>query len=142
MAAYSENHKYDAIFNLPHHVSIKHPRMSMLDRAAQFSPFSALTGHDAAVKESERLTDRRIELDEYVLETLNEKLQISMQHPDLPVKITYFQPDERKEGGCYVSVRGKIRKLDAYRQELWMEDGERIAIRDIIEIEHLTKSGK
>lgn len=96
-------HKYDDIINLPHYTSSKRPRMAMIDRAAQFSPFAALTGYDAAVKETARLTEDRVELDEYQKSALNDRLQIVQERlSDTPViSITYFVPDERKSGGAY-----------------------------------------
>lgn len=137
---------YDDIIHLPHHRSKKHAPMPLIDRAAQFSPFAALTGHDAAIKEAERLTDKRIELDEYEIAALDEKLQrIKLQldsksgssnrmkrMPELTV--TYFQPDIRKEGGEYVTVTGNVKKLDEYNKCLVMKDDIRILIEDIIEI--------
>ena len=127
---------YDDIIHLPHHRSKKHAPMPLIDRAAQFSPFAALTGHDAAIKETARLTDRKIELDEYEIAVLDEKLQrIKEQLKVYPeVTITYFQPDIRKDGGKYVTVTGKVKKIDEYAKAMIMEDGTRILIEDIIEI--------
>lgn len=97
----NDTHKYDDIINMLHHISSKRPRMAMIDRAAQFSPFAALTGYDATVKETARLTDSRIELDDYEKLALDERLQLIQEHlrekPE--VEITFFQPDERKSGG-------------------------------------------
>ena len=87
---YSDEHKYEDIINMPHHVSASRPRMSMIDRAAQFSPFAALTGYDAAVKKTARLTDSRIELDEYEKVALDEKLRIALEHPEAEITILYF----------------------------------------------------
>lgn len=128
---------YDDIINLPHHTSPDRPRMSALDRAAQFSPFSALTGYDDAVKETARFTDSRVELDEYEKLALNVKLQIIKEHLDatLSVKITYFRPDARKDGGEYVTVCGEVKKIDEYRRELIMQDKQHIPIDDVTEIE-------
>ena len=99
------NKKYDDIINLPHHVSLTHPHMSRLDRAAQFSPFAALTGYDAAIKETARLTDKKVELGEYELEELNRTLlELSdhiSQHPQ--VMVTYFEPDKCKDCLLYTS---------------------------------------
>ena len=112
---------YDDIINLPHYISQKRPQMSMLDRAAQFSPFAALTGYDAAIKETGRLTDERIELEEEALTILNMKYQMLMDAlPDNPeVTITYFVPDERKEGGSYVSKTGVVKKLNIFPYHTW-----------------------
>lgn len=129
--------KYDDIINLPHHVSIKHPRMSNLNRAAQFAPFAALSGHDAAVKETARLTDERLELDEYMKDILSNKLQLIAdqltEQPD--VVITYFQPDQKKDGGAYVTATGTVKKIDSYRRNIVMTDGTEIPIEEIINIE-------
>ena len=97
-------HDYDDIINLPHHVSTRHPQMSMYDRAAQFSPFAALTGYDDAIQETGRLTEQKIELDEETLEKLDERFQILQEHlgEQPEVRFTYFKPDERKEGGAYL----------------------------------------
>ena len=97
--------QYEDIINLPHHVSATRPQMSMLDRAAQFSPFAALTGYDAAIKETGRLTDEKIEMDEEALNILNMKFQILVDSLDdePEVTFTYFKPDERKAGGAYIS---------------------------------------
>ena len=129
--------KYDDIINLPHHTSPKRPRMSMIDRAAQFSPFAALTGYDAAVKETARLTDQRMELDEYEKIALDERLQIIQDHlSEMPeVTITFFQPDDRKAGGAYLSVTGNIKKIDAYEKCIVMMDKQKIPIEEIFGIE-------
>lgn len=127
---------YDDIINLPHYISQKRPQMSMLDRAAQFSPFAALTGYDAAIKETGRLTDERIELEEEALTILNMKYQMLMDAlPDNPeVTITYFVPDERKEGGSYVSKTGVVKKLNEFERLIIFQDGTRIQMNDIIDI--------
>lgn len=132
-----DNHKYDDIINLPHHTSPGRPRMSVLDRAAQFSPFAALTGYDTAVTETARLTDRRMELDEYEKAVLDERLQLLQKHlSEQPeVTITYFQPDERKAGGAYLSVAGSIKKIDNYARSVIMTDGVKIPIEEIVGLE-------
>lgn len=129
--------KYDDIIHLPHHVSTKHPQMPIVDRAAQFSPFAALTGHDAAIKETARLTDQRIELDESQKKFLNEKLLLIAEEIEKhPVRsITYFVPDMKKEGGAYVRISGVVKKIDTDKRWILMEEGERIPIDEIIEIE-------
>ncbi|MGN0335532.1 MAG: hypothetical protein ACI4DV_07725 [Lachnospiraceae bacterium] len=132
----NSDHKYDDIINLPHHVSSTRPQMSIIDRAAQFSPFAALTGYDAAVKETERLTDERMELDESRKRILNEKLQMIAEslaeHPEITV--TYFRPDEKKSGGAYVSYTGHIKKIDEYERTIVMTEGRKIPIEQIYEI--------
>lgn len=133
----NETHKYDDIINLPHHTSPTRPRMAMIDRAAQFSPFAALTGYDAAVKETARLTDQRIELDEYEKADLDERLQLIQEHlSEQPkVEITYFKPDERKSGGAYLSVSGVIKKIDSFERHVVMMDGKKIPIDEIFQID-------
>lgn len=132
----NDNHKYDDIINLPHHVSAKHPQMSLHDRAAQFSPFAALTGYDAAVKETARLTDQRIEMDEYEQVALDERLQLVREHIKEKPEITilYFQPDERKDGGAYLSYTGNVKKIDDYERQIIMVDGMKIPLDDVMEI--------
>ena len=128
---------YKDIINLPHHVSKTRPQMSMLDRAAQFSPFAALTGYDAAIKETGRLTDEKIELDEEALTALDMKYQLLMDAlADVPeVTITYFQPDERKAGGKYVSATGVVKKLDDFERRITMQDGAKIPMDDVLSID-------
>lgn len=128
---------YDDIINLPHHVLASRPRMSALDRAAQFSPFAALTGYDDAVKETARLTDERIELDESSKAALNERLlMIQGQLNDQPqVSIIYFQPDDKKAGGTYITATGCVKKIDEYERTAAMKDGTKISIDDIIKID-------
>ena len=104
------NNRYDEIINLPHHVSPTRPQMPMSDRAAQFAPFAALTGYDAAIKETGRLTDERVELDKEALTALDMKYQLLMDalNEAPKVTITYFQPDERKAGGKYITATGAV----------------------------------
>lgn len=102
--------KYDYIIRLSRPVSEKHPRMSMTDRAAQFSPFAALTGYDAAVQETARRTDARIELDEDAKEEIDRRLR-ELQ-PGEPVTVTYFRPDDRKAGGAYLTVTTEFLGFD------------------------------
>ncbi|HBQ29403.1 MAG TPA: hypothetical protein DD719_08525 [Desulfotomaculum sp.] len=128
---------YDDIINLPHHTSTSRPRMSAHDRAAQFSPFAALTGYDAAINETARLTDKRAELDEYSKADLNERLYIIQgQMDEQPeVSITYFQPDKKKSGGAYITATGCVKKIDEYERTLVMKDETKIPIDDIFEID-------
>lgn len=128
---------YDDIIELPHHVSTSHPHMEIIDRAAQFLPFAALTGHEAAIKETARLTNKRIELDENRKEVLNEKLMLVVERIDeQPVlSITYFEPDDKKDGGSYITVEGVVKKYDGYESQLVLLDGTQILIDDIIEID-------
>ena len=131
------NGKYDKIMGLPHHVSKTRPQMPMSDRAAQFAPFAALTGYDSAIKETGRLTDERIELDEGALTALNMRYQLLMDAlDDAPeVTITYFQPDERKAGGKYVSAVGVVRKVDDFERRITMQDGAKIQMDDVLSID-------
>lgn len=111
-----ETDKYDDIINMPHHISHSRPRMSNYDRAAQFSPFAALTGYGDAVKETERTTDSKHELTEDEKSSLNEKLQILLENIDVcpPATVTYFEADMLKNGGKYVDKTGEIRSIDSY----------------------------
>lgn len=130
------NDKYDDIIDLPHHTSQKHPRMSIHDRAAQFSPFSALTGYGEAIKETARITGRRIDKDEQSRAFLNEKFKILFANKGSSneVTVSYFVPDNRKKGGAYITVTGFVKKTDAYKKEIVMQDGMRIPIKDIFDI--------
>ena len=131
------NRKYNEIMGLPHHVSKTRPQMPMSDRAAQFTPFAALTGYDAAIKETGRLTDERIELDEEALTALDMKYQLLMDALDdePEVTITYFQPDERKAGGKFVSAVGAVKKIDDFERRITMRDGTRIPMDDVLSID-------
>ena len=128
---------YDDIINLPHHVSSTRPQMSMIDRAAQFSPFAALTGYDAAIKETGRLTDEKIELDEEALSNLNMKFQILFERLDEQpdIAITYFKPDETKSGGAYLTTTDKIKKVDEYERIITTANGTKIPMDDVINLE-------
>ncbi|MDE6957841.1 MAG: YolD-like family protein [Lachnospiraceae bacterium] len=129
--------KYADMLNLSHPVSRKHPPMSIADRAAQFAPFAALTGHGAAIRETARLTDTKIELDESLQSVLDKQLQELRKHvKKMPeVSFTYFLPDVQKNGGMYVTVTGKVKKIDEYENEIVLEDGTRIQIDDVLAIE-------
>ncbi len=128
---------YDDIINLPHHVSATRPQMSMIDRAAQFSPFAALVGYDAAIKETGRLTDSKIELDDERLNDLNMKFQLLLEHLDdePEVKIIYFKADERKAGGAYLETIGIVKKLNDFERLITMQDGKKIPMDDILSID-------
>ena len=131
-----ELHKYDDIINLPHHVSVKHSPMSRSDRAAQFGAFSALTGHDDAIAETGRLTSQKRELTEYTMQVQNEKLKIIKDNLEsLPmVKVTYFKPDELKEGGHYVEFEGRVRRIDEVAKTVIFTDESQIQIESIYNI--------
>lgn len=127
---------YEDIINLPHHVSPKRPQMSMQDRAAQFSPFAALTGYEDAIKETGRLTDVKIELSDEDRELLDQKQQYLQEHiGDRPeITITYFVPDEKKSGGAYISISGRMKRVDEYARQFVLTDGKKIPLDDIIDI--------
>lgn len=127
---------YSDIINLPHHVSKKHPQMSIEARSAQFAPFAALTGYGDAVNETARLTDKRIELDDVIKEEINCKLEtIKRNIKERPiVTITYFVPDTKKQGGAYVTVTGSIYKIDENKQQINLNDGTKIPIEEIISV--------
>lgn len=129
--------KYDDIINLPRHVSQKRSPMSNYDRAAQFSPFAALTGYDAVIEETGRLTDTQIELDEGGKQLLDEKLQLIREHlPENPaVRLTVFRPDERKRGGAYETVSGHVKKIDPVTRCIVLTGGEVIYIDRIYGID-------
>ena len=131
------NRKYNEIMGLPHHVSKTRSQMPMSDRAAQFAPFAALTGYDFAIKETGRLTDERIELDEGALTALNMRYQLLMDALDEEpeVEITYFKPDERKAGGEYVTATGAVIKVDDFERLITMQDGTKIPMDDILSID-------
>ena len=128
---------YDDIIRLPHHVSQNHPQMSMHDRAAQFAPFAALTGYESAVGETARLTSERRELDPQETEELNRRLtDLAARLKDRPkVTIEYFVPDERKSGGAYVTVTGRVRNISVLERLLVMEDGTVISMEDVASID-------
>ena len=155
--AEQDRSKYVDILFLPHPVSKKHPPMDRSVRAAQFSPFAALTGYEAAIQETGRLTDRFVELEEYEKSLLDQTLQQLKQclqecskqsgaeqnHSRWPmVTVTYFQPDDRKEGGAYVEICGAVRRIDEFRRVLIMEDGGEIRLDLVISLIKTDDFGK
>ena len=126
-------HDYDDIINLPHYEPKHHPRMSMRNRAAQFAPFAALTGYNAAIRESGRLTDDWVGLSESGNEEMNRKMELIVSMlPEHPfVTIEYFVPDEHKEGGSYQTYSGNVKCIDKYEQTMVMTDGKKIQLRMI-----------
>lgn len=128
--------KYDDIINMPHHVSSKHPRLSMEQRAAQFAPFAALSGYGEQLKETERITESRIELDDEVKEKINNALNLKIKNISSKPKvtITYFVPDSKKPGGKYVTKIGNLVKYSEYKKILILEDKTEIPISEIIEV--------
>lgn len=132
----ANKHLYDDIIYLPHHISSTREPMSMMDRAAQFSPFAALTGYDAAVKETARLTDQKIELDDNEKEKINGKIQFIAKHlgEDYELVITYFKPDSKKNGGAYVDVQGIVKKINELERMIVFQGGIKVPIDDILSI--------
>lgn len=133
----NDEHRYDDILYCPHHVSSTRPHMAIIDRAAQFAPFAALTGHDAAVKERARLTDAKIELDADALAALDERLQLLRDMlPDSPeVTFSYFVADKKKAGGAYVAKTGHIKKFDDYQRTIVLTDKTIIPVKDVAGID-------
>ena len=130
--------KYDDIINLPHHISKKHPQMSMEERAAQFAPFAALVGYEDAVEETARITTKRIELNEeeknildMKLQMLNEQMQVQI-HPN--ITIMSFVPDLKKDGWKYIKISGIVKRIDEYKQLIILDDKTEIPINEIISI--------
>jgi len=130
-------HKYDDIIDMPHHVSPKRSKMSNYDRAAQFSPFAALTGYDGVIRETARLTDTKIELDEGGKALLDEKLRALLEiiEEQPRASFTCYQPDERKLGGAYVTLSGRVKKIDPITRSVILTDGTLIPIDRIYGIE-------
>ena len=128
---------YDDIINLPHHVSRTRPQMPRADRAAQFAPFSALGGYGAALVETARLTDRRIELEEDDRAAMDRKQQKLMERigerPE--VAVTWFVPDARKEGGQYITTVGRLKRIDEVRRVMVLVDRTEIPLDDVLDIE-------
>ena len=128
---------YDDIINLPHPTSQRHPRMPVRDRAAIFSPFAALSGHGAAIAETARLTERRMELDEDTRAELDRKQAVLLEHIDEQpeITITWFQPDEKKDGGAYLTTTGRLKKLRELERLLVLADGAEIPLEDVVALE-------
>lgn len=133
------SHQYNDIINLPHHISKNRPQMSLRDRAAQFAPFAALTGYDEAVRETARLTDRKEELSDEDIALLNQQIQLLIEniksHPQ--VKITYFVPDERKDGGRYETITATVRRIDTFEKLIVFDDKTKLSIDQISNIQIL-----
>lgn len=128
---------YTDIIDLPHHVSAAHPHMPIQDRAAQFAPFAALTGHNTAIQETARLTAERVELTDDAKRELDEQLHdLSTLLPQLPTAtFTYFQPDAAKDGGAYVTISGAVKKIDSYKNAVILTDGTILSIAEMIAVE-------
>ena len=135
---------YDDIINLPHHESRRHPRMSMLNRAAQFAPFAALTGYDDAIEETSRLTDRMIDLDSDVKVDLDRTMALLRSILDdsgsLPqVTSTFFIPDVYKDGGSYNTIKTRVKSIDDVERCVILPDGQKIPISNIVDMTINTK---
>ncbi len=128
---------YSDIIDLPHPDPKNHPRMSMLSRAAQFAPFAALTGYDAALQETSRLTDEQISLDDYHQDLLNRKFQYLQEHlsEKLSITVVYFEPDSIKTGGAYYTTTGIVKSIDEFNRCLIFFNGQQIPLMNIIDIE-------
>ena len=137
--AYPEDKNYEDILYLPHHQSTKHPPMPLINRAAQFAPFSALKDYDEAVSEASRLTCEQIELSEDEKSTLNERLMLLMENPEKKpvVEIVYYVPDKRKDGGSYQTRSGTVKRVDAQRKVLVLTEGYEIQIEKIYALRFL-----
>ena len=133
----AEKFPYEDIINLPPHISKKHPQPTMMDRAARFAPFAAITGYEEMVFEEARVTEGRIDLDEGALSLLNEKLNMIQEFIDEEpeIKITYFEPDKKKSGGAYIDITGTVKRIDEYDCLVIMTDGKKIRIEDIYGLE-------
>lgn len=139
MDAPRETHAYDDIIDLPHPVSARHRQMPLSERAAQFSPFAALSGYEDALREEARLTGRRIELSEEEKTLLDAQLAaLAEKAADRPqIAVTWFVPDAMKEGGEYVTTAGVFKRLDEAGRCLQLTDGCRIPIGEILQLEEL-----
>ena len=129
----AEKFPYEDIVNLPPHISKRYPQPTMMDRAARFAPFAAITGYEEMVLEEARVTEERIDLDEGALSLLNEKLNMIQEFLDEEpeVTITYFEPDKKKAGGAYVSITGTVKRIDENEHLVIMTDGKKIKIEEI-----------
>lgn len=127
--------EYQDMVTRPHPDPKYHTRMPLENRAAQFAPFAALTGYEEAVEEAHRLTDHRPELSDEEKDALDRALRQALEEKKRSVTITRFIPDARKEGGRIVTKKGQIRRLDAYRRRLVLEDGDRIPLDEILDLQ-------
>lgn len=129
--------QYEDMLYLPHHVSKTHPQMSIRERAAQFSPFMALGGYSDAIREEARLTEAWAEPEEEALKELDRKLALLQEHLAERPEVTavYFCQDDKKAGGAYRSVTGRLKKIDVYGQTLYLEDGTALEARHVVQME-------
>ncbi len=133
----SDIHDYDDIINLPRHVSKTHPHMSLADRAAQFSPFAALTGYEEAIKEAGRIVDEKIELSEEEKEEINRQLNYLNEHKkdNILITITFFLKDMKKSGGSYRQITSNLKRLDEIEKTILLADNTILRIDDIRKIQ-------
>ena len=129
-------HRYDDMLHLPHHVSATRLPMSRQNRAAQFAPFDALSGYGAAIQEAARTTEVRTDLDESAKHRLNRRLQLLLQQTNTSeLTVTWFRPDDRKDGGKHIRTTGFLKKIDVFRGLILLSDGAEIPIEDICRLE-------
>ena len=133
----ADNFPYEDIVNLPPHISKKHPQPSMMDRAARFAPFAAITGYEEMVLEEARVTEEQIHLDEDAVALICEKINMIQEFIDEKpeIKITYFEPDKKKSGGAYITITGTPKRVDEFEQLLIMTDGKKIKFDSIYRLE-------
>ena len=133
----AEKFPYEDIADLPPDIAKKHPQPTMLERAARFAPFAAITGYEEMVLEEARETEDRIELDEGTMAALNERLNMIQEslEEESQIRITYFEPDKKKSGGAYISVTGTVKRIDEYERLVIMSDGKKIRIDEIFGLE-------
>ena len=127
-------HKYDDIINLEHHVSKTHPRMSLEARSAQFAPFSAVTGYEDEVSEAARITENEIDVTDEVKNDINAKLNYIRQNPKCKVSITFFVKDLKKQGGKYETIEGYVKKINDINNVIKMDNELQIKMDNIMEI--------
>ena len=137
-------HQYDDILHLPHHVSETRPHMALIDRAAQFSPFAALTGYDDAIDETARRTDAKRELTEERQKYIGAQLRAlqDFQRSEPEIEVTWFVPDAKKAGGAYRTVRDSVRRVDPIAGVLELQGGAMIPFDDIFSIDQPPEEGK
>jgi hypothetical protein len=127
---------YEDVITLPHYEPKNHKRMGISNRASQFAPFAALTGYEDQIKETARLTDKKIEIDETSKNILNNKLQIInnkiKEKPE--VSITYFIYDKKKSGGAYTTITGNVKKIDSIEKFIIINENTKIFMKDILSI--------
>ena len=130
-------HDYSDIIDLPHHISTEHPQMKVADRAAQFAPFAALTGHNDAIEETARITDGKPELSEYELAILNVKFRMISEniHKQEEITVSYFVPDTRKDGGRIETYTGIIRRINEVEKKIIFDDGKEVFTEMITDLD-------